>query len=395
LSDVPDGGVRSTGVWDPGAGDPTPPRYGDAALPDVLPSVLEGLGVPDEFGPLELGLPPRVVVLLVDGLGYELLRAHPDAAPFLHSLLPAGRVLTAGFPTTTAASLTSLGTGMPPGAHGVLGYQVRRPDGSILKSLAWNAAEVDPLTWQPHRTAFERAAAAGVAVTAVGPRRFTGSGLTIAAFRGARPTAAESPGEAAAATLAALDAAGPRGRALVYTYYGDLDATGHRSGCDSLAWRLQLAHADHLAAQIAAGLPAGAALVVTADHGMVDVPTAQRRDIDAEPGLAAGVALLAGEPRARYVHAVPGAAADVLAAWRELLGTGWWVRSREEAIAAGWFGAVDSRVLGRIGDVVAAARGAGAVVSTTAEPAESGLRGHHGSLTPREQLVPLLVSSRA
>lgn len=376
-------------------GEPAPPRYGGGALPDLLPSVLAALGVPGETGLLDLQLPPRVAVLLVDGLGAELLAANRAYAPFLAGLLAAGRTLTAGFPSTTAASLTSLGTGLPPGAHGVLGYQVRRPDGRVLKTLAWKPEDVDPLTWQPHRTAFQRAAAAGVAVSAVGPRRFQGSGLTMAAFRGARPLGADSPGEAAAATLAALAAVEPGRRALVYTYYGDLDATGHRAGCSSLAWQLQLAHADRLAEQIAAGLPAGSALVVTADHGMVDVPVGERRDVDDEPDLAAGVAVLAGEPRARYVHAVPGAAADVLAAWREALGGGWWVRSREEAVAAGWFGpAVDSEMAARIGDVVAAAHGTGAVVSTKAEPAESGLLGHHGSLTTAEQLVPLLVTAR-
>lgn len=377
------------------AADPTPPRYGEGALPDVLPSVLAALGVPGESGPLGLDLPPRVAILLVDGLGAELLRAHPADAPFLSGLLADGRTLTAGFPATTAASLTSLGTGLPPGSHGVLGYQTRRPDGTLLNSLRWRPEDVDPLVWQPHRTAFERAAAAGVAVTAVGPRRFANSGLTLAAFRGADTAPAESAGEVAAATLAALAAAPPGGRALVYTYYGDLDATGHRTGCTSLAWRLQLAHTDRLAEQIVGGLPPGSALVITADHGMVDVPPGERRDVDAEPALAAGVAALAGEPRARYVHAVPGAAADVLAAWRELLGDGWWVRSREEAVAAGWFGpGLDEARAARIGDVVAAARGAGAVVSTVAEPAESALLGHHGSLTPAEQLVPLLVTGR-
>jgi predicted AlkP superfamily pyrophosphatase or phosphodiesterase len=356
-----------------------------------MPSVLAALGVPGEAAPIPLDLPDRVAVLLIDGMGLELLRAHPTHAPFLHSLLPTGAALTAGFPATTATSLTSLGTGLPPGRHGVVGYKMRRPDGTVLKTLAWNAADVDPLTWQPHRTTFERAAAAGVAVTAVAPGRFHGSGLTIAACRGARGVAAETAGERAALTLEAL--AGP-GRVLVYTYYGDLDATGHRFGCGSAAWRLQLEHADRLAEQIAGALPSGSTLLVTADHGMLDLDPAARRDFDTEPELAAGVDVLAGESRARYVHAVPGAAADVLATWRESLGPAWWVRSRDEAVAEGWFGPqVDDAVRGRIGDVVAVARGAGSVVASQAEPGESALIGAHGGLTPAEQAVPLLSVS--
>lgn len=370
---------------------PVVPGYGVASLPDLMPSVLAALGVPGEANPLALDLPPRVAVLLVDGMGLELLRAHRGHAPFLASLLDSGRALSAGFPATTATSLTSLGTGLPPGRHGVLGYKMRCPDGSVLEALAWDAADVDPSKWQPNATAFERAVAAGVSVTAVAPGRFHGTGLTLAAFRGAVGVAAETPGERAAATLDALAAGRPGERVLAYTYYGDLDATGHRVGCGSLAWRLQLAHADRLAEQIAAGLPPGCALLVTADHGMVDVDPAARRDFDAEPDLAAGVALLAGEARARYVHAVPGAAADVEATWRESLGAGWWVRSRDDAIAAGWFGPdVAGYARGRIGDVVAAARGTGAVVATVAEPGESALIGHHGSLTSAEQVVPLL-----
>ena len=199
------------------------------------------------------------------------------------------------------------------------------------------------------------------------------SGLSVAAMRGADYRSADTPGALVARTAAAL-AEQPRALAMVYT--GDLDATGHAWGCGSPAWRYQLSHVDRLAEQLAGALPAGAALHITADHGMVDVPAGSRTDADALPELRAGVALLGGEGRARHVYAVPGAAADVLAAWRSTLGDSAWVASREEAIDAGWFGPVDERVAARIGDVVAAARGASAVVATVTEPRESSARGH-------------------
>jgi hypothetical protein len=181
------------------------------------------------------------------------------------------------------------------------------------------------------------------------------------------------------------------GCSLTYVYYGELDATGHRSGCGSEAWALQLGHVDLLVRQVAERLPSGSTLYVTADHGMVDVPGHVRLDFDAEPELRSGVRLLGGEARARHVYAEPGAAGDVLAAWREILGAGFWVHPRDEAVAAGWFGPdVPERLLPRIGDVVAAARGDGAVVATRTEPRESGMVGMHGSMTRREQLVPLL-----
>ncbi|HVE26826.1 MAG TPA: alkaline phosphatase family protein, partial [Sporichthya sp.] len=113
--------------------------YGSAALPDLLPSVLGELGVPGEAGPLALDLPSRVAVLLIDGLGLNLLRSHAAQAPYLSSLLPDARTLAVGFPSTTATSLTSLGTGLPPGAHGVMGLSMRGPGGTVLNALQWDA----------------------------------------------------------------------------------------------------------------------------------------------------------------------------------------------------------------------------------------------------------------
>jgi hypothetical protein len=366
--------------------------YGSAALPDLLPSVLGELGVPGEAGPLALDLPSRVAVLLIDGLGLNLLRSHADQAPYLSSLLPDARTLAVGFPSTTATSLTSLGTGLPPGAHGVMGLSMRGPGGTVLNALQWDAAKVDPEQWQPHPTAFERAAADGVTVHSFGPGRFRGTGLNGAAFRGVTLAPSESAGELAAATLEALADRPARERVLAYTYYGDLDATGHRKGVGSAAWRHQLAHVDRLAEQIGTGLPAGSALLITADHGMVDLLDDERVDFDGEPELQDGVELLAGEPRARYVHALPGAAESVLAAWRARLDTGWIVLGRTEAVEAGWFGPrVDAAVLDRIGDVVAIATGAGSVVATTTEPHFlAKMIGMHGSLSEDELVVPLL-----
>ncbi|WP_019876829.1 alkaline phosphatase family protein [Sporichthya polymorpha] len=366
--------------------------YGSAALPDLLPSVLGELGVPGESGPLALDLPPRVAVLLVDGLGLNLLRRHADLAPYLSSLLPDAGTLAVGFPSTTATSLTSLGTGLPPGAHGVLGLSMRGPDGTVLNALHWDATKVDPQQWQPHLTAFERAAAAGVEVRSFGPGRFRGTGLNGAAFRGVPLDPSESAGELVAATLDALADAPGRDRVLAYTYYGDLDATGHRKGVGSAAWRHQLAHVDRLAEQIGTALPPGSALLVTADHGMVDLAEDLRIDVDAEPELREGVELLSGEARARYVHARPGAAGDVLAAWRARLTDGWIVLSREEAVAAGWFGPnLDPAMADRIGDVLAVATGAGSLVATKTEhPFFAQLIGMHGSLSEDELLVPLL-----
>lgn len=360
------------------------PAYGHGSLADLTPSVLAALGVPGQANVLDLPSLPRACVLLVDGLGWELLRAHPEQAPYLHSL--AGRSLTAGFPATTATSLGSLGTGRPPGGHGLLGYQVAIPgEGRLLNCLRWDAA-IDPVTWQPSPTVFEQAAAAGVATAHVSAGVYNGSGLTRAVYRGARYV----PADALGPLVAGAEHAVRQGdRSFVTVYHSELDSTGHLHGSRSPAWRHHLAFVDMLVRRLAEVMPPDAALYVTADHGMTDPGT--RVDVDAEPALRDGVALLGGEPRARHVYASPGAAADVLAVWRERLAGQAWVMPREEAIAADLFGEIGPRMAERVGDVVAVPHGDLAIVATEAEPLESSLIGMHGSLVPAEQLVPLLT----
>ena len=365
----------------------TVPDYGEGTLPDLATSLLASLGVDDAPNPLGLAATRRACLLIVDGLGWELLRAHQAAAPLLSELTTTGRALTAGFPATTVTSLSSLGTGLPPGRHGMLGYRVAVPgQDRLLNGLRWDE-HVDPISWQPAPTIYERAAAADIAAFRVAARGLEKTGFSLAAMRGATYRPADSLGALVAQASWALAGSD---RALVTVYHAELDGTGHVFGSQSEAWSYQLAHVDKLAEQLASSLPAGTALYVTADHGMVDAGPDDRIDVDHIPGLRDGVALLGGEPRARHVYTVPGAAADVLATWQGVLGGRAWVASRDEAIDAGWFGPVDERFRPRIGDVVAAPAGSWALVATKAEPLESSLVGMHGSLTPGDQFVPLL-----
>lgn len=374
------------------------PQYGVRSLAEVMPAALRAIGVPAP--PAAEGAPAlepcrAVAVLLVDGLGAQLLREHADDAPFLASLPDAGP-LTVGFPSTTPISLTTLGTGLPPGAHGMLGLSFRAPSGELLDSLHWTsvgpAEKVDMTAAEPPEriqrmpTVFERAEAAGATVTVVSKREFRKSGLTRAALRGGRFRGTWALGDLAAEIVTALDVPGP---ALCYGYTADLDGLGHSRGPGSLAWRMQLRHCDRLAADIAGGLPSGSTLLVTGDHGMVT--TTVRFDGDTDPDLQRGVALLGGDPRARHVYVQPGARDDVLAAWQAVLGEHAWIATGEQAVAESWFGPVDDGLRARIGDVVVAMRGGATVVRSVAEPLLARLPGQHGSLTPEEQLVPLLV----
>jgi len=368
------------------------PAYDASGLAGVLPAVVRSLGFAECDGDQGsgLGLLParRSVVVLVDGLGYDLLRQRSGHAPFLRGLLPTAYRLTAGFPSTTATSMGTFGTGLPPGSHGLVGYEVLVPgQDRLLNELSWDNGP-EPRLWQPSQTVFERAVAAGLAVIRIGPGFFDGSGLTNAALRGGTFTAARSLDDRVDSALAAL-----RGnpRALVYLYWGELDKVGHVHGCQSWEWGDELEQIDRGLARLVAGVPPDTSVHITADHGMVDAPHALRTDLAHDLELAANVRHVGGEPRSLQLYCEPGSTADVLTTWRERLDTRAWVLSRDEAVAQGLFGPVAERVLPRIGDVIVAMRDNFAVVdSRTARPALLALLGLHGSLTPAEMAIPLL-----
>lgn len=378
---------------------PSPPAYGAGGLAGVLPAVAASLGVAASgpagvggTGPL-LPLPAArgAVVVLVDGLGYELLARRGGHAPYLRSLLPGARRLDAGFPSTTATSMGTFGTGLPPGAHGLVGYDVLLPEADrVFNELSWRDGP-EPETWQPWATVFEKVAAAGVTVTMIGPGYFDASGLTRSALRGASFVAADAPDDRVPATLAALRRTP---RHLVYLYWGEVDRTGHEFGCASHQWGLALEEVDAALRRLAAALPPGVALYVTADHGMVDVPFAARIDLSREPELDRGIRHLGGEPRAPMLYVVERGATEAVAqAWRHRLGADAHVRTREQVLDEGWFGPVTDQVAARIGDVVVACTGELAVV----DPRRHGrtllsLLGVHGSVTADEMAVPLLAA---
>jgi len=368
-----------------------------ASLADVLPSVSAAIGhpLPDRVV-VPLPAARSAVVVLVDGLGETLLARRSGHAPFLRHLRydPSDRsvvtVLTSGFPSTTATSMGMLGTGRLPGTHGLVGLDVLDPDRGVLFSeLAWDAA-VDPRRWQPTPTVFQEVAAAGVEVVRIGPAYFDGSGLTEAALRGGRFVAADTFERRVEVAVAATRAPGSQ---LVYLYWGEVDKVGHVHGSESWQWGEELTHTDTWIGRLVERCGPDVLVVVTADHGMVDVPAHARVDVAHEPDLKAGVRLVGGEPRALHLYAEDGAAKDVLAAWQARLGDRMDLLPRDDAVRAGWFGPVEPWVLPRIGDVVGSARGSFAVVDSRTARAEAlRLVGLHGARSEAEQLVPLLAT---
>ncbi|CAJ1503395.1 alkaline phosphatase family protein [[Mycobacterium] burgundiense] len=367
----------------------------DPHLADVVPSVLATMGVAGFAARIPLAGPVSgACVLLIDGLGADLLDAHAADAPVMAGLR--GASVQVGYPATTAAGLAAVGTGLRSGEHGMVGYSFLVPGTGVLNALRWRphpwGADLRdsavPEQVQPLPTTFEQATTAGMAVSVISGAEFATSGLTRAVLRGGRYIGVQALGDLGASVSETIAR-----RGFCYGYHSELDLLGHLHGPGSAPWRMQLRQVDRLVESVVEVLPPGGLLAVVADHGMVTAEDSATTDIDAEPALLDGVEAIGGEPRARHVYTRDGAADAVLAAWRATLGPTAWVAARDEAIEAGWFGArVSDTVRPRIGDVVAAARDSAVLVRRDTEPLESSLIGHHGSLSSAEQRVPLLLA---
>jgi hypothetical protein len=359
------------------------------------------LGVPGTADTLGLaalaGEVRQLVVFLVDGLGYHLLPAAAPAAPVIADVL-AGRLgslteLACSFPSTTPTSLVTLGTGAEPGEHGVLGFTLALPGTDrVLTHVAW-WGDPPPEQWQPVPSLLDRAIAAGVSCAIVTRPQFRHSGLTVSAYG----TEAEFFGAPNLGAIAEqIRAALGRGIELIYAYHPSVDTMMHLHGVGSPEWLAAVARADATIAVVADALPVGTVLLVIADHGGLNVSPTARVDAGTDTRLSAGVRVVAGEPRVRYVHCHPGAVEDVAAAWRTVLGDAAQVLERDEAIDTGWFGPVAPRNRERIGDLVAVCTGDAAVMATGwGEPDRvTEMVGMHGSVTPVETAVPLIAIRR-
>jgi hypothetical protein len=373
---------------------PPAPAYGRRSVAEVLTSAAASIGVGGFTNTLGLPDARRVCVVLADGLGRNLLKQKTAHTPFLRSVIQAGQGdvpvwLDSAFPSTTAAALSSFGTGLPPGQHGMVGYDVLDPKQDKVVNLLGNwDPGVDPEAWQPFPTVLERAAGE-VDVTTISLPQFGDSPMTRAALRGGQFVSGTT---SHARTAAAAEAMAGSDRSLMYFYLNELDKAGHRYGCGSEQWEHQIEELDATVKRLSASLPAGTTILLTADHGMLDVPEQHRIDYSADPQLVDGVRHTAGEPRMVHLYLEDGADRDrLLAAWRARFRGKIWAFTREDALSAGLFGPVRPAVEGRIGDVMIAARDSLALYDARrSRPTAMEVVGQHGSLTKAEREVPLL-----
>ena len=360
-------------------------RFG---LADITNSIFNSLSVPETIDSLSLGSAEnREVLILIDGMGQDAIDKYGDQFPIFDELKQVKKLYT-NFPSTTATSLSTLGTGVLPGVHGMLGYTVRVPrsDNRLLNALKWDE-RVDPVMWQKVPTLFERAVSSGVSVTHVAAKRYEGSGFTQAALRGAKYVGANGVDEMATAVSAALKTQ----PSFVYTYLNNLDSAGHSDGVGSDKWLTALQQVSEFITKVKQLAPAGTRIWVTSDHGMVN--STEQVILGQDNKLLENVTLIGGEPRARHIYIKEGAASETITQWQEFFGNKARVLSKESAIKDELFGPVvteDSH--DRLGDLIAIANNNLILVDPARVREESSMVGHHGGITDIEVEIPLLLA---
>ena len=356
-------------------------------LADLTNSIFNSLSVSQTTDTLGIGQQEqRECLILIDGLGQDAVDRYGDEFE-IFSELKQVKNLSANFPSTTATSLSTLGTGVLPGVHGMLGYTVRVPrsDNRLLNALKWDE-RVDPVMWQKVPTLFQRAVADGVSVTHVAAKRYEGSGFTQAALRGAKYVGANGIDEMVLAVALALKAQ----PSFVYTYLNTLDSAGHSDGVGSDKWLTALSQVSEFISKVKSSVPAGTRVWVTSDHGMVN--STQQLILGQDNDLLKNVTLIGGEPRARHIYIKEGAESETISQWQEQLAGRAQVLSKESAISSGLFGEVVSQdSTERMGDLIAIAQNDLILIDPDRIREESSMVGHHGGVTNTEVEIPLLL----
>jgi hypothetical protein len=359
------------------AAEPVHPDYAGPNVSNVAAALLGARPVDWLPGPVHGAR--TVVLLLVDGLGWDAATARPEALPELAAL--EGRAITTVAPSTTASALTSVTTGLPPSQHGVIGYRVL-VDGEVLNILSWRTANSrrapEPFTVQRHPPFLGRS------VPVVTKAEFASTGFTEAHLRGTRFLG----WRAVSSLVERCRQLAAAGEPLVYAYYDGVDAVAHAHGLHDGFYEAELRAADRLVGDLRDALPEDAALVVIADHGQVHVGPEGWLGLQPLGDL---VERCSGDGRFRYLHAAKGRGPALLEAATGSFADQAWVFGREQLLDEAWLGpAASPATRRRVGDVVLAPRAPVAFI----DPAllrETGLISAHGSLTAAEMLVPLLA----
>lgn len=336
-----------------------------------------------------LGLPKSksACVVLVDGLGVANLEYRAGHAPFLNSALKNSGSTVAGFPTTTVANIASFATGLRAGAHGLVGYQIFDRETAEPLNLLTGMTSEQAANFQPNKTVSELAIEHGVQVYCVGPKEYEGSGFSQATMRESKYVAVKTLDDRVAAAKKILN---EQPSALIYFYVPELDQTAHAHGAKSAEWVAKLEDLDSAMRQLSLALPRNCGLLITADHGIIDVAHDRQVYLD-EFGALAELVAVGGDPRVLFLYFDGQPAKEMQQSLQEWFGKRAVVATREEVISAGWYGEVSDDALGRMPELFVIANGETAIYHRDfAKPKSLKMIGQHGALSPEELNVPLI-----
>lgn len=360
---------------------PLLPDYDGGCVANLVPTLLEGSpGAAPAWLPVEALEAEQVVLLVLDGLGWDQLQERVAITPTLHGML--GGPITTIAPSTTSTALTSIATGLTPGEHGIVGYRVLL-DRDVLNVLRWGVGGRDARKNHPPELVQPHGAFLGHRPAIVTRAEFRDSGFTRAHLEGSRFN-----GYRVTSTLVAeIGRVLRENEPFVYAYYEGVDKVSHEYGLGTV-FDAEVRSVDRLVADVIEVLPPGAALVVTADHGQVEVGD---NVVRLDPDVLSQTAIQSGEGRFRWLHARPGRGEALLEAAMQHHSDNAWIVTRDQAVDECWFGPkVTDAARSRLGDVALVAR----TDVAFHDPDDTGpyvLIGRHGSLTAAEMLVPLLV----
>jgi len=356
-----------------------------SGLAELSQSIFAALGLRGAINHLAFEENKRTALVLIDGLGFTALQKYRGEFPIFKSFTE-HQPLTSDFPSTTATNLVSLGTGVHPGEHGMLGYTVRVPrsgePGRLLNALKWDE-RVDPLTWQKVPTLYERAIDDGLTISHIAEKRYEGSGFTRAGMRGANYLGANRMSEILDHAVSAHSSE----NSYSYIYLNTVDVAGHKDGVGSDSWISALGIVAQLLEGLVQRLPKQTQIYLTADHGMVNAT--QQIVLGEGNALLDNVTLIGGEARARHLYLREGSVADTKALWHENFGESVDLFTKEDAVAL--FGkAVTEDSLDRMGDLIAVPREGIVLLDPAIAAKEGKMVGHHGGFTQDEVQIPLI-----
>ncbi|CAM3982761.1 alkaline phosphatase family protein [Helcobacillus massiliensis] len=371
----------------------TPAGWGrDGALPPAAAAIHDAV-TGDDGARTGLDL-----VILVDGLGAQLLEQHRAHTPTLRRLAPHTDTVLTTAPSTTAAVLASMLTGLSPLQHGVLGYTVfagapGTDGGDRAISQLTGAPGILPERWMPLKNLGQAAKRSGRYAGQVGPARYRRSFLTEVMQRGWEFIELKGSGQRLAAVKRALRRA--HGNGVVYVHLAEVDKAGHNDGPGSPRWLQALEDADQAIGALLRAAGDDVRVTITADHGMVPANRSQVLDLAEIDGVGPAVRAVAGEPRALTLRLHGDQDPDVVAArLQDRVAERGWVMTREELLTCGLLGPASTaapHALERLGDLQVWANGATLLThSGFVSSAVLDQRGVHGSLSSAELEIPLI-----